>query len=233
MQTKWFQLASLHAQDAPAARAEGVPEQPTTTPVTAAAQVGKPVSESSTGGGSGSPGELLPFEEIYRSAGIRGVRMGYSISKVIEMLQSEYIRNLPTEIKRASVLMALEAAGVQVDEVLQDGTLRQLALNSYEANQRKQREQYEARKGEDNCAIQAEMNRLAAQYLARINANLDEVASEKDAFRKWQTEKQHEAQRIADAVAICTAPSGSAAENDSAHVPHELVSVGKPGFVAR
>ena len=231
MQTKWFQPASWRAQDAPATRTEGAPEQPITT--RAAAQAGKPVSESSTGGGSGSPGELLPFEEIYRSAGIKDVRMGYSISKVMEMLQSEHIRNLPTGIKRAALLMALEAAGVQVDEVLQDATLRQLALNSYEAVHRKQREQYEARMAEDNSAIQAEMDRLAAQYLARINVNLDKVASEKDAFRKWQTEKQHEAQRIAVAVAICTAPSGSAAENDSAHVPHELASAGKPAVVSR
>jgi regulator of protease activity HflC (stomatin/prohibitin superfamily) len=126
--------------------------------------------------------------------------MGYSISKVVEMLQSEHIRNLPTEIKRPALLMALEAADIQIDELLQDATLRQSALNSYEATQRKQREEYEARKSHDNCALRAEMDRLAAEYAARIKANVDEVESEKDAFREWQAKKQHEAQQMAEAV---------------------------------
>ena len=58
--------------------------------------------------------ELMVFQEIYRSAGIKSPCPGYSIGKVIEMLRREHIRNLPTETRRASVLMALEAAGVHV-----------------------------------------------------------------------------------------------------------------------
>lgn len=148
------------------------------------------------------PSELQAFEEIYRAAGIKGPRLGYSIGKVIEMLQSEHIRNLATETKRASLLMALDTAGVQVDEVLQDATLRQRAINSYEAIQRKHLEEYEARKAQENCAIQAEMERVAAEYSARISNNLEEVTREKDSFRKWQLKKQNEAQHIAEAVAL-------------------------------
>jgi hypothetical protein len=119
-------------------------------------------------------------------------------------------------MKRSSLLMALEAAGVQVDEVLQDATLRQRAINSYEAIQRKHLEEYEARKAQDNCAIQAEAERVAAEYAARISSNLDEVAHEKDSFRKWQAGKQHEAQGIADAVALCvTQNSGGNARTSS------------------
>jgi hypothetical protein len=232
MQTKWFEPASWSAQEAPTTPTDSASEQPNATPA-AEAQLRTPVSEYSASHGSGSPAELLSFEEIYRSAGIKGVRMGYSISKVVEMLQSGHIRNLPTEIKRGALLMALEAAGIPVGEVLQDATLRQSALNSYEAMQRKQREEYEARKDHDNCAIRAEMDRVAAQYLARIKANLDEVASEKDAFREWQTKKEHQAQRIAEAVTLCAAQDGSAAQNDSGHVLREPGRAGKPGFVAR
>ncbi len=145
----------------------------------------------------------MAFEEIYRSAGIKGPRLGYTIGKVIEMLHSEHIKSLPAEMKRSSLLMALEAAGVQVDEVLQDATLRQRAISSYEAIQRKHLEEYEARKAQENCAIQAEAERVAAEYAARISGNLDEVTGEKESFRKWQARKQHEAQGIADAVALC------------------------------
>jgi len=146
MPTKWVQPASWSAQEVPSIRTGGAQPNPTPDEV---GQIRKLMSESSTSGGCGSPGKLLAFEEIYRSAGIKGARMGYSISKVIEMLENEHIRNLPAEMKRGALLMALEAAGVHVHEVLQDAMLRQSALNSYEAIQRKQQEQYEARKGEE------------------------------------------------------------------------------------
>ena len=173
----------------------------------------------------------MVFEEVYRSAGIKSPRLGYSIGKVIEMLHSEHIRSLPTETKRASLLMALEAAGVQVDEVLQDATLRQRAINSYEAIQRKHLEEYEARKAQDNCTIQAEMERVAAEYAARISCNLDDVAREKDSFRKWPVRKQHEAQSIADAVALCVTPGKTSADPMSAF--RELAATGDPAYVHR
>ena len=72
------------------------------------------------GEGANFAGELLSMEEIYRAAGIVGPRRGYSINKVVEMLQSEHIRGLSKEMKRASVLMALDAAGVTIDEVVRD-----------------------------------------------------------------------------------------------------------------
>ena len=93
------------------------------------------------GAGETEPGahlELLSMDDIYRVAGIVNPRKGYSISKIVEMLHSEHLRGLSTEMKRASVLMALDAAGITVDEVLQDAKARQEAIDSYEAEQRKQ-----------------------------------------------------------------------------------------------
>ena len=62
--------------------------------------------------------ELLPMEDIYRAAGIMNPRRGYGINKVVEMIQSEHIRGLSKEMKRAAVLMALDAAGIPIDEVM-------------------------------------------------------------------------------------------------------------------
>jgi len=207
MQNKWF--GSWRSQEDSLEPANGAP-QPAGVAQTEASPENRVASAHSLGNGfAASGGELLPFEEIYRSAGIKGPRLGYTIGKVIEMLQSEHIKTLSAEMKRSSLLMALEAAGVQVDEVLQDATLRQRAINSYEAIQRKHLEEYEARKAQENCAIQAEAERVAAEYAARISGNLDEVAREKESFRKWQAKKQYEAQRIADAVALCVTQSSS------------------------
>jgi hypothetical protein len=224
MQNKWF--TSWRGQDDSDGLANGTSlpaagVQPETAPENRA-------EAHSSGSGFASSGvDLMVFEEIYRSAGIKGPRLGYTIGKVIDMLHSEHIKSLPAEMKRSSLLMALEAAGVQVDEVLQDATLRQRAISSYEAIQRKHLEEYEARKAQENCAIQAEAERVAAEYAARISANLDEVAGEKESFRKWQAKKQHEAQGIADAVALCVTQNSAGnarASSDSMAAFRELAA---------
>jgi len=147
--------------------------------------------------------ELLPCEDIYRASGILGVGSKYDIAKIVEMLNSKHIRELPKEVRRASVLMALDAVGTSVDEVLNDASRRQHALNSYESGQQKQFEQYEADKTRENAQIQLEIERVTARYAERIQQNLEQVAREKEAFQNWQASKEAESQRIADAVALC------------------------------
>ncbi|HKN24006.1 MAG TPA: hypothetical protein VJX72_04095 [Candidatus Acidoferrum sp.] len=150
-----------------------------------------------------SPIELLPMEDIYRAAGIMNPRKGYSINKVIEMLHSEHIRGSSKEMKRASVLMALDAAGISVDEVLQDARVRQEAIDAYEAGQRKQFEALLAQKAEENIQIQAELERVKARYGERLRRNLDGMAREKGTFGNWLTLKQQESQSMAEAVELC------------------------------
>jgi len=147
--------------------------------------------------------ELQSVEDIYRVAGIVGPRKGYSINKIVEMLHSEHLRGLSKEMKRASVLMALDAAGVTVEEVLQDAKARQEAIDSYEAEQRKQFEAQLARKAEENVQIQSEMERVKARYAERLLRNLDGMAREKATFGNWLTMKQQEAQSMAEAMELC------------------------------
>ena len=206
MQTKWFPLSSWRAQSAPVERANGVPTEPRPAPEDSKEMTTATPANSGNKGSVTLDSNWLTFEEVYRSGGIKTPRLGYSICKIVEMLHNEHIRHLPTETKRASVLMALDAAAVPVDEVLQDASVRQRALNSYEAIQQKHLEEYEAHKAQENRAIQAEMDRVTAEYLERINRNLDEVAHAKGAFHKWQMKKQHEIQQIAEAAALCVTP---------------------------
>ena len=155
--------------------------------------------------------ELLSYEDIYHAAGIMNPRSGYGIQKVVEMMNSERIRELSNDVKRASVLMALEAAGASVDELLQDATRRQQALNSYEEGQRKRLDEFESRKTQENARIQAEMERLAAHYAERIQRNRDQIAHEKEALRNWQMAKQHESQRIGEVTELCAKPKPASA----------------------
>jgi hypothetical protein len=172
-----------------------------------------PVNKSQTHPADGLTGpqtDLLSYEDIYRAAGILSPRSGYGIHKVVDMLNSDRIRSLSPDIKRASVLMALDAAGTSADDLLQDATRRQQALSSYEAGQQKQLEEFEGRKAQENAQIQAEMERVTAHYAERIQHNHDQVAQEKDALHNWQIQKQYENQRISEVIELCAKPAPSA-----------------------
>jgi len=148
-------------------------------------------------------GDLLPLEDVYRATGILDARAGYNVLKVVEMLSSSHIRELPDDMRRASVLMALDAAGISVEEILKDARLRLEALATYEADQERRLKESESRKLQENAEIQLEMERVSEHYLERMNRNLDEVGAERNPFSNWQTMKQQEVQRISDAVGLC------------------------------
>lgn len=93
------------------------------------------------------------FDEIYKAAEIPPAPQGYSILKVSQMLESEHIRNLPSDVKRSSVLVALDAAGVDIKEVIQDAIRRDRALDTYERVQQRAAEELEARKNKENLSL--------------------------------------------------------------------------------
>ena len=147
--------------------------------------------------------DLLPMDDIYRSAGIISPPKGYGIKKVVDMLNSEYVRSLSKDMKRAAVLMALDAAGVPIHQLQQDARARQDALDSYEAVQRKQVEAEWTRKAEENVRIQAELERVKAHHQARIARNLDAIEREKATFNNWLAIKQQEAHSMLEAAELC------------------------------
>jgi hypothetical protein len=148
--------------------------------------------------------ELLPMEDLYRNAGILNAPKGYGINKVVDMVHSAHIRNLSKEMKRAAVLMALDSAAIPIDQILRDAKARRSALDSYEAEQRKQLEAEWALKEEQNAQIEAELERIRAHYMARISRNMEAVAREKATFENWSTLKRQESQAVAEAMELCT-----------------------------
>jgi len=169
--------------------------------------------------------ELLPLAEIYRAAGIMSPRRGYSIEKVVEMVNSEHIRGLSKELKRAAVLMALNAAGVLIGEVVQDAKARQHALDAYEVEQKKQLEGEWARKEEENSRIEAELERVKAQYMLRMSRNMDAVARQKAIFATWLETKQQQCQNISEAAELCLKPAvAEPVHASSAEVSAEVAS---------
>ena len=144
------------------------------------------------------------FQEIYEAAEITVPSHGFTILKIIDLLQSEHIRNLARDVKRSSLLLALEAAGVKAQEVVQDAVRRDKALDTYESLQQKALQEQEARKTQENQQLQAEIEKRINEMQSRIQANNDEVAKEKERFFGWQLKKQQEEQKIADAMSYFT-----------------------------
>ncbi len=165
------------------------------------------------------------FDEIYAAAEIKPPAHGYTIGKISEMLQSERIRALPAEVKKNSILLALDAAGVKIEEVVEDAVKRDRALDGFERVQQKALDDLQASKERDNAQIQADLDRLAGEHKARIQANNDQVAKEKERFYAWRLQKQQEEQKISESVsyfvvdnplttgAVASAPRGTQASN--------------------
>ena len=156
-----------------------------------------------------APALLTEFEQIYQGGAVKPPRLSYGVLKVAEMLSSTHLRGMSGESKRAALMMALEAGGANTDEILQDAVVRQRVLNDYEEARQRDLQNFEAAIQEQNRALQADMERVNSQYMARMQINLDEVARAQDNFRVWQKRKQLESQRIADAAACCV-PEASA-----------------------
>ena len=140
------------------------------------------------------------FEEIYKAAEIPPAAKGYSILKVSQMLESEHIRNLPSDVRKSSVLVALDAAGVDIKEVIQDAVRRDRALDTYERVQQRAAEELEERKTKENSEIQAQIDKYVTEQRAKIQANNNEVSREKERFASWRLKKQQEEKKIDDAV---------------------------------
>src|SRR6266566_4726178 len=140
------------------------------------------------------------FEEIYRAAEIPAAPQGYSILKVAQMLESEHIRNLPSDVKKSSVLVALDAAGADIKDVIQDAVQRDRALDAYERVQQRSLTELEASKTKENNQIQADIDRYVTEQRAKMQANSDAISREKERFTGWRLKKQQEEKKIADTV---------------------------------
>ena len=183
--------------------------------------------KDSNGNGAAGPSKVLEsFEEVYATAGVQTPEKTYTILKVAEMLQNKHLADMTPDGKRNSLMMALEAGGVEIGALLQDAVARNRALDEYEEKRQEQIKTFEAAKADENNKLHAEMERLTSQYIARIQANSDQVAHEQDNFRAWQKRKQQETQRITEAATVCV-PQGNGPGANSLTAVLERVTVSR------
>jgi hypothetical protein len=153
-----------------------------------------------------APPRTGTFEQIYQNAAVKPPKIAYGILKVVDMVNSPHLGGMTPEAKRCALLMALEAAGAEIEDLLQDALVRQRALHDYEERQQERLSVFETAKLDENRAIQTELDRITNQYMARIQANVDEIACQQDAFRDWQKRKQQECNRMTETAAFLVPP---------------------------
>jgi len=149
----------------------------------------------------------VSFDDVYAAAQIQAPVHGYSVLKVAEMLQSEHLQALPADVKKKSIMVALDAAGVKVADIVEDAVRRDRALDTYERVLQKNLEQL---RGEKEREI-----RQLEETIARTRAELDREQKELD---KWCARKRLEENRIAEAVGYFVSQNPittSAAQNNN------------------
>jgi len=146
----------------------------------------------------------LSLLEIYRGQVNTRSTGEYTILKVAQMLQSEHMRPLPVEAKRAAILVALQAAGVRVRDVIDDAVQRTEILGNAERDRENALRAFETRKEEANRKVQAMVQSLVAEYDARIHRTQEEVSAARDKLAEWRQTKTEEEQRIAEALSYLT-----------------------------
>jgi len=140
------------------------------------------------------------FEELYTSAKIATPAHGYSILKVADMLESEHIGSLPAEVKRKSILVALDAAGVKLQEIIEDAVQRDRALDTYERVLDKNLADLRREKELENQRLEQEINQRLGELRAHIEHNGKQISREQENLSAWRTGKRAEEERIAQAV---------------------------------
>jgi hypothetical protein len=145
--------------------------------------------------------ETEDFGAVYDEAGLTIPDHGYGVDKVAEMLQGKRLSSLSREVRATAVLAALEAAQVDVKDVIADAVKRDKALDAFEAS--KERELHELRAKNESRV--RELRQEMETLLTKINAEIERLKAAGEgaekAFSQLQIRKRREEERLHEVVA--------------------------------
>lgn len=155
--------------------------------------------------GQAPAGEDWALEQVFSSAGIQPPAHGFTVYRLIEMLEGEEFRDLdaPTRAKViAGVLKRLPTGAVEVEDIVRDAAARDRALDAFERflADRVVRQEREAE--ERNAALQQQIDELTIANTQLMDANRAAVAQEQARLERWRARKREEEDRLFTAVAL-------------------------------
>ena len=198
----------LDAEPAPAASApEPVPVAPPAKPHQPEHRSIPAVSFSAEAAaavdGAGANPEDFPLDKIYASAGITPPAHGFTVDKLVEMMNAEEFVALEPATKAtviAGLLRRLPGGAVDVDDIVADAARRDQALDAFESFLADRVRRAAAEVEASNAALQQEIDELARTNGELMTANRQRLTEEQARFDRWLTRKRGEEQRLFDAV---------------------------------
>jgi hypothetical protein len=140
--------------------------------------------------------DVVDFSAVYAEAGIELPLHGYGVDKVGEMLENKRLAAMAREVKATAVLAALEAAGVELRDVIQDGVRRDKALDAFLEG--KTTETQELR-GKSETHVEAIREQIAV-FLKEKNAEIESLKKAAEAagqaLAKLEQRKAREEERL-------------------------------------
>ena len=129
------------------------------------------------------PAELsVPFEEVFKAAGIPDSPKGWTIEKLEEFLKSDKVRKLDREEVQHETLRMLSEVGVDASDIVRDAIARDQALDAFEASIEEKRRMWLSTKKREIRQIEAE------------------ITSEQKAWSEWRGRKRQREKDMAQAV---------------------------------
>src|SRR5688572_17730469 len=121
--------------------------------------------------------DVQDFGAVYKEAAIELPKHGYGVDKVGEMLQGKRLATLAREVRATAVLAALEAAQVDIQDVVQDGVRRDKALDGFEACKERELQELKQKNEQRIESLRSDMEEL----LKKINAEIEKLKGESQA----------------------------------------------------
>jgi hypothetical protein len=151
----------------------------------------------------GKAGDDYPFDQIYASAGIHDPAHGFTVYKLIEMMEADELRGLD-DATRAKVLggmlRRLPSGPVSLDDIVSDAVRRDQALDAFERFLADRVARVGRDLEEKNSALQAEIDELVRRNSEQMEANRAKIGAERERFERWQRRKRAEEERLFAAV---------------------------------
>ncbi|MEO8197525.1 MAG: hypothetical protein ABI689_12490 [Thermoanaerobaculia bacterium] len=167
---------------------------------------GAPASAAARLPAPGATAELdLPdFPAVYRAAGIGDPPHGFTAFKVLEMLQSPGLAELPPQAKASALagFLKMNPGGpVAIGEVIQDAVRRDQALDRFEQFLHAKLAERQAAAERANSALQAEIDALTERHRTQMTANTRAVTELTARLSEWSAAKRTEERKLQAAVA--------------------------------
>lgn len=169
---------------------------------------GRPPAAVEEDGELGAPQEndveLPAFSEVYAAAGIGDPPHGFTAFKVLEMLESSGLAELPPQAKASALagFLRMNPGGpVAIGEIIQDAVRRDQALDHFEQFLKAKLAEKQAAAERANALLQAEIDALTERHRATMADNMRAISELGARLSEWSSGKRAEERRLQLAVA--------------------------------